>query len=110
MVMTTLPALLCFHGRAGLLGLGALALGAFPWPVRLTLDSRGIALAAFLVRARWAADTLERITLEVDTRPRAWPRRNVVVIERRGRPVVRVFGSAARLTELARAARQLGFA
>ena len=109
-VMTTLPALLCFHWGAGLLGLGALALGAFPWPVRLTVDSRGIMLTSFLVRARWAADTLERVTFEVDTRPRTWPRRNVVVIERRGRPAVRVFGSAARLTELARAASQLGFA
>ena len=110
MMMTTAPALLCFHWHAGLLGLGALALGAFPWPVRLTLDSRGITLASILVRTRWAAATLERITLGVDTRPRSWPRRNVLVIERRGRPAVRVFGPAARLAELARAASQLGFA
>ena len=74
MVMTTLPALLCFHWRAGLLGLGALALGAFPWPVRVTLDSRGITLTSLLMRARWAAETLERVALEVDTRLYAWPR------------------------------------
>jgi len=109
MAMSTVPALLCFHWRAGLLGLGALALAAFPWPVRITLDSRGITLTSFLVRVRWAADTLERVALEVDTRPHAWPRRHVLVIERRGRPVARVFGSAARLAELAHAASALGF-
>jgi hypothetical protein len=109
MVMTTLPALLCFRWHAGVLGLVALALGAYPWPVRLTLDSRGVTLSSFLVRARWGADTLERIAFEVDTRPRTWPRRPVIVIERRGRAAVRVFGSAERLASLERAAIQLGF-
>ena len=110
MVVATLPALLCFRWHAGFLGLGALALGAFPWPVRLTLDSRGITLSSFLIRARWGADTLERIALEVDTRPRTWPRRQMILIERRGHAGVRVFGSAEQLAGLERAAIQLGFA
>jgi hypothetical protein len=109
MVVTTLPALLCFHWRAGLLGLGALALGAFPWPVRITLDARGITLTSLLIRARWGAETLEWVALEVDTRLYAWPRRPVLLIQRRGRPVTRVFGSATRLAELAQAAGSLGF-
>jgi len=110
MVVTTLPALLCFRWQLGFLGLGTLALGAFPWPVRLTLDSRGITLSSFLVRARWGADTLERIALEVDTRPRTWPRRHMLVIARPCRANVRVFGSAERLAGLERAAIQLGLA
>jgi hypothetical protein len=108
MAATTLPGLACFAGGAGVLGLLAFALGAFPWPLRLSLDSQGITLSTLLTRQHWSTDEIERVTLEHDSRRWAWPRRHVLVIERRGHVVARVFGRLDSLAKLAQAAHELG--
>lgn len=108
MTTMTLPALLCFHWGAGVVGLAVMAIGALPWPLRVAFDTNGLALTALMARARWPTETLERVFVEVDSRPLAWPRRQVLVIQRRGRAPARVFGSPRQLEELARSARALG--
>lgn len=104
----TLPALLCFHWGAGVVGLAVMAIAALPWPVRVALDTNGLTLRALMLRTRWPTETLERIFVEVDSRPLAWPRRQVLLIQRRGRAPVRVFGSPRQLAALAQSARALG--
>ena len=103
--LVSAPALLFFSLNAGVLGLIAFGLAAFPWPVRLVLDSQGVTLTSLLVRERWPAGEIERIRVERDSRRWAWPRRHLLAIERRGRTAVLVFGPLPELTALAQSAR-----
>jgi len=108
MATMMVPALLCFHWGAGVIGLACFTLGALPWPTRVTVDASGVTVASFLARASWPAATIERIYFQLDPRRLVWPRYATLVVERPGRPPARIFGSTAQLTALAQTAEELG--
>lgn len=107
LALSLLPAAACLALRAGVLALVALAIGSFPHPFRVSVNDRGVTLRWLFVRHTLPAEELLRASLVKDARRWAWPRAKVLVLERRAKPRVCLFGHEAVLKRLAHAAEQL---
>lgn len=53
----------CLALKAGFLALFALALGCYPWPVRVAVDQRGVSLRWLFVREMLPAEDIVRSSL-----------------------------------------------
>jgi hypothetical protein len=100
LALAMLPFAVCLALKAGFLAWLALALGCYPWPVRVAVDQRGVSLRWLFVRETLSAEDLVRARLTEDTRRWAWPRRKVLVLERRGTRPLLFFGPGATLASL----------
>jgi hypothetical protein len=99
-MLALVPFALCLALKAGFLALLALALGCYPWPVRVAVDQRGVSLRWLFVRETLPAEDLVRARLTEDPRRWAWPRRKVLVLDRRGTRPLLFFGPEATLAML----------
>ena len=103
LVVVLVPAGVCFALGHGLLGLILFAAAALPWRVHVAVSASGVTLRWLWIRQMVAATEVTSVELVEDPRRFAWPRRRVLVLERRSRPPVLVFGSPSVLDALARA-------
>jgi hypothetical protein len=108
LALSVLPAAACLALRAGVLALLAIAVGSFPWPVRVSVSDRGVTLRWLFIRQTLPADELVRASVVKDARRWAWPRHQVLLLERRNKPHVLVFGREAVLMQLAKLTERFG--
>lgn len=107
LLLSLLPFAVCLAFKAGVLALGVLAIGSYPWPVWVEVSDRGVSLRWLFVRQTLPSRDLVRASLIRDARRWAWPRRTVLVLERTGKPQLVLFGREATLLNLQQAARAL---
>jgi hypothetical protein len=91
------PMALCLALGQGLMSLIALAVGCWPWPVRIGLDRHGLTLRWLLVEEAVAWSQLGVARLAPDPRRWAIGSREVLVIQRRDAAPLLVFGNPATL-------------
>jgi len=99
------PTAACFAIGWGVPGLVLFVVGVWPWPVRITVDGDGVALRWLFLHERWPVESIARLSVQTDPRRWAWPRRKVLIIERREHRALFVFGPEEVLSRLAAAAR-----
>ena len=102
------PAALCFASGWGGPGLVLFAVGAWPWPVRITVGGDGVTLRWLFLHETWPAESIARLSVQMDTRRWAWPRRKVLVVVRRNHGAAFLFGSEDVLLQLADVAHREG--
>ena len=71
---------------------------------QVTVGSDGVRLRWLFLRESWPAESIVGLRVQTDPRRWAWPRRKVLIIERRNHRASLVFGSEEVLSRLAAAA------
>jgi hypothetical protein len=103
-LLACVPAAACFAIGWGVPGLVLFAVGAWPWPVQVSVGRDGVRLRWLFLRESWPAESIMGLRVQTDPRRWAWPRRKVLIIERRNHRASFVFGPEEMLSRLAAAA------
>lgn len=100
LLLAFVPFAVCLAFKAGFLALAVLSLGSYPWPIQVVIDEGSVALSWLFVSQRFSASELIEARLTADTRRWSWPRRPVLLLERRGKRPVLFFGRKESLARL----------
>lgn len=93
----------CLALHWGFVALLVLVLCAWPWPVRIRVDSVGVTLRWLMVRQTVPFARLSAVQVLRDERRWSWPRASWLKLERHGEPLVWVLASEPVLARLAKA-------
>lgn len=98
--LAALPAVVCFGQGWGIAGLLILAIGAWPFPPRVSVSSSGVVCRWLFVEQSVPLSHLTHARLEPDSRRGAFLRATVLSLGRHAKPALLVFAPRTTLQRL----------